>query len=244
MAKVAEQYWNPIRIVNVGSMDPDGRKELTDEILTSVGDSKFSPESVNAATELGDALASKGHIEEGGELFDRLARLAKHAADPEIRASAKQFEGTGRRIRLPGHPMALEGKLLNGDEFDWTSYRGKVVLVDFWATWCGPCVEEIPNVKKNYKKYHEKGFEVVAISLDRSREPLEKFIETKEIPWVQLYDEEIQKGRGWNHPMAEMFGISAIPAAFLIDQEGNVVSLQARGPELTKLLEKLLGKAD
>ena len=103
---------------------------------------------------------------------------------------------------------------------------------------------ELPNVTANYKNFHEQGFEVVGISLDRSREPLEKFIEKEELPWAQLYDEEIQKGTGWNHPLAQFYGISAIPAAILVDQDGKVISMKARGPELTKLLEKLLGKAE
>ena len=241
VSKVANQFWTTIRILNVSTLDPAGRKKLTNEILTSVADSKFSQESSSLATLLAENLSSKGHVDEAGEVYDGLSKLAKDADDPEIRSSASQFEGIARRTRLPGHFLALEGKTLNGAELDWASYRGKVVLVDFWATWCGPCVQELPNVLKNYKKYHDKGFDVVGISLDRSSKPLERFIQKNEIPWTQLYDAEIQKGEGWNHPIARHFGISAIPATILVDQEGNVVSLQARGAELTVLLEKLLG---
>jgi thiol-disulfide isomerase/thioredoxin len=229
---------------NISTMTPPDRRELIDEVLADVTKSRFSRQSIAAASQLGEILANKGSTEEAAELYDQMAKLHRDADDPKVEANAKRFEGIARRFRLPGQFMALNGTVLNGDDFDWASYRGKVVLVDFWATWCGPCVAELPNVKENYKKYHAKGFDVVGISLDQARKPLEEFIHKEEIPWTQLYDEEIQKGRGWNHPMAEHFGINSIPAAILVDQEGKVVSLRARGEELTTLLEKLLGKPE
>ena len=244
VSKVVDQFWTPIRIFNLPKLSDAERKGLTDEVLASVTDSHFSRETISAASQIGDALANRGYTEEAGTLFERLAKVAGESDDESIRNNAKRFEGLGRRARLPGQFMSLSGKNLNGEEFDWASYRGKVVLVDFWATWCGPCIAELPNVKANYDKYHSKGFEVVGISLDRSRDPLDKFIEKEEIPWAQLYEEEIQNGKGWNHPMAEFFGINAIPAAILVDKEGKVVSMRARGPELPKLLEELLGKAE
>ncbi len=244
VAKVVEQFWTPIRIFNVATMDPKDRKALAGELIAAVSTSKFSRESVGSASQLGDILADTGNTEEAGELFEQLAKVASESDDPKFQPNAERFSAIARRLRLPGHFLSLEGKLLAGGDFDWSAYRGKVVLVDFWATWCGPCIGELPNVKENYKKYHDKGFDVVAISLDRSREPLDKFIEKEEIPWTQLYDEDVQKGKGWNHPMAQHYGINAIPAAILVDKDGKVVSMRARGEELSKQLEKLLGKAE
>lgn len=244
VAKAAAQFWNDIRIFNASTMTADELKEFTNELVTAVLDSKFSRDTLGAATRLGDILASQQKTEEAGALYDRLAKASAESDDPKFKKNAERFEAIARRMRLPGHFMSLEGKLLTGGELDWESYRGKVVLVDFWATWCGPCIAELPNVKENYKKYHDKGFDVVGISLDQARDKLDKFVEKEELPWKQLYDEVVQKGEGWNHPMARFYGINAIPAAILLDKDGKVVSMAARGEELPKLLEKLLGPAE
>lgn len=244
VVKAIEPFWGTIRVAIIGSTPELARKELAAEFLAAVADSKFSQKSIRDATQLGNALADKGHSDEAGAFYDSLAKLARESDDPKFQENVERFEGIARRMRLPGSFMNLEGKLLGGGDLDWSTYRGKVVLVDFWATWCGPCIGELPNVKENYKKYHEKGFEVIGISLDRSRAPLDKFVESQELPWAQLYDEVVQTGKGWNHPMARHYGINSIPAAILVDKEGNVVSLKARGEELTTQLEKLLGKSE
>jgi thiol-disulfide isomerase/thioredoxin len=113
----------------------------------------------------------------------------------------------------------------------------------FWATWCGPCIAELPNMQKNYAKYHDKGFEIVAVSLDTDKKKVEKFLADRKLPWKTLYNDD-SKANGFNHPLAVHYGITAIPSMFLVDQKGNVVSLQARGSELTKKLDELLGKIE
>jgi len=115
------------------------------------------------------------------------------------------------------------------------------VLVDFWATWCPPCLKELPNLRQTYKTYHPRGFDVVGISLDHARAPLMRFLDQQKLPWVCLYDEGPEKGV---HPLATYYGIRSIPTAILVDREGRVVSLNARGPELRRLLEKYLGPAE
>ncbi|MCX7432193.1 MAG: TlpA disulfide reductase family protein [Planctomycetia bacterium] len=163
------------------------------------------------------------------------------SSNEQIQKMGEGFTGTLRRLSLPGHPMEINGTLLNGKPFDQKTLVGKVVLVDFWATWCGPCVAEIPNVLEQYEKYHKDGFEVVGISLDQEREALEKFVTDQKLPWPILFEEP--KGDGWQHPLATFYGISGIPTVVLIGRDGNVITLDARGEKLGERLDAIFKKA-
>ena len=116
--------------------------------------------------------------------------------------------------------------------------KGKVVLIDFWATWCGPCIAELPNVLKAYEEYNDKGFEIIGISLDNAKDEdkLRTFVKDKKMTWPHAFD-----GQGWRNSLAKKFGISSIPATFLIGKDGKVVSTNLRGPALSKAVKKELG---
>jgi thiol-disulfide isomerase/thioredoxin len=160
------------------------------------------------------------------------------SGDPRIKQLAESFDGKLRLMSLPGKPMEIKGDLLDGNPFDQASLAGKVVLVDFWATWCGPCIAEIPNMRAEYDKYHAKGFEVVGISLDEDRAEVEKFVADNEIPWPILF-----AGKGWQDPVAQFYGISGIPQLVLIGRDGNVITLDVRGEKLGEKLAELFKDA-
>jgi thiol-disulfide isomerase/thioredoxin len=154
------------------------------------------------------------------------------------------LKGLLRQQELLGKPMPIWGVDLAGNVFDESKLddmlKGKVVLLDFWATWCTPCVAEFPNLKILYEKYYDRGFEIIGYNVDSDLEQLSVFFERRPRPWPVLVREKslVQD----KPPLSTYYGARKLPVVLLRDRDGNVVLLDARGSELEKMLERLFEK--
>jgi thiol-disulfide isomerase/thioredoxin len=163
-----------------------------------------------------------------------ITRLANDS-DADVAAMAKKAQADEQMMEgLKLKPVDLAFTALDGSAVDLAKLRGKVVLIDFWATWCPPCRDEIPGIVAAYKKYHGKGFEVVGISLDQDKAALTKYVADNKMPWPQYFD-----GKGWDNAISSRFGIQSIPAMWLIGKDGKLATQNGRdnlGSHVAKLL--------
>ena len=161
------------------------------------------------------------------------AKLAETAANEQIKAAAR---GLLEKLSLAGSKVDIKFTAVDGREVDVQKMNGKVVLIDFWATWCGPCVAELPNVKAAYDRLHSKGFEIVGISFDNTKGKLTSFVKKEKMAWPQYFD-----GQGWQNAFGQRFGIQSIPAMWLLNKKGELVDMNARA-NLVEKVEALLAE--
>jgi thiol-disulfide isomerase/thioredoxin len=164
--------------------------------------------------------------------------FASHSMAETINEALDEFV-TGFDAPATGDRMEIAFTAIDGREVDLAAMEGKVVLVDFWATWCVPCLRTMPGLKKVYDEFNEKGFEIIGISLDSERGKLEEYVAKEGIAWPQYFD-----GLGWDNELAGRYGIESIPATFLIGPDGTIVGTNLSETQLRAQVAALLGGGD
>ncbi|MEL7162585.1 MAG: TlpA disulfide reductase family protein, partial [Bacteroidota bacterium] len=147
-----------------------------------------------------------------------------------IQSQAKSLETFAIGVEAPD----FSGESPEGESISLSSLRGKVVLIDFWASWCGPCRKENPNVVKLYDKYKDAGFEILGVSLDRTKDRWVKAIAADKLEWLHISDL-----KGWQSQYARQYGVSSIPQTVLLDKDGNILARNLRGEALQQKLAEI-----
>ena len=223
--------------------------QVFEELVKKQPDARYVRDSL---LELGLAYDKLGKHDKADITYKALINHPKYGSGSHATRAKKilEQEKTDRKGELPETPAAqlasrsnpskwigkpatdFQVTGLNGEKLSLEKYRGQVVLLDFWATWCGPCIVEIPNVKRTYEKYKDQKFQIIGISLDRSREPLEAYIEKEDLAWLHYWD-NTQK-------VSRLYEVQAIPSTFLIDGEGIIRKTNLRGHTLEHAVAELV----
>lgn len=220
----------------------EGAEDNLTNGVNEVLESSPSSASLGVVMDLSQKLENSGRQDIAAKLYNQLEETLDNAtsADEMTSMIREGVERANTRMNLVGKELDLQGKTVFGKDFDWSDYRGKVVLVDFWATWCGPCLEEIPNLINLHERYSSQGFDIVGINLDNEVAAAVNFLEDQALPWESV----MSPGDGQQNTNAAELGVETIPFIMLVDDKGKVVATHLRGEKIGEVLGDMFESDD
>ena len=241
--QASEVYHSLVRLYNEVGREKDA------EDLINRFKSIIKPDDLKAQFVLGEMFEIVRRDEEALAVFEKLEKQNSDSYSVLNKLAEVHWRLGNSKIAKEYHHRADPGKSeligksvldfstvdLNGKPISLQQYRGKVVLLDFWAVWCGFCTLEMPNVKRVYDTYRDQGFDVIGISLDIDEAELREYLKKNNVPWRQIYSGEV-----WDDPIAQQYKVTGVPEPWLIARDGALISTDARGAALEYLVSEAL----
>jgi peroxiredoxin len=200
------------------------------QLMQGLGQSDQEEFAASFTDTLADSAIAAGEFAVARQVYATL--LSRFSESPNLRqkieAEIKRLDKVGRQA------PRLAAEDINRQTIRFDAYQGKYVLIDFWATWCAPCIGELPRLQQAYNAYHRAGFEIIGVSLDESKTAVVDFVKARNLPWPMIHNASSTAD------VVEAFGVGSIPATYLIDPEGKIVRLDLRGKALEQTLARLI----
>lgn len=219
--------------IQVPFKDDPFHRALVDELTAMVTEFSASNETYSLCKLALRAIRQAGNLEVAVDANQTLGAMFEEATDPRLILNGQRMTGTARRLSMLGQKFELEGVTLDGQPFDWESFRGNWTVVYFWSTSIGPAESEIEKLAVLEGNYRNRGLQVVAVSLDLKQQVVDEFLNKRGVVWPCLFEEFA----GWDHPMAIRYGVDELPHVVVVDEEGMVVS----SGDTIEVLERRLG---
>lgn len=223
---IAKDYANPINQI------------LVTDIYPTYGFKQWAPENLDVGKEMALAYQEKYPGEDFTKKMqqDIVSWENQYAAHQKFEKRVAMYGDFSQKIAIgsPAPDIILDDP--NGNELRLSSLKGKTVLIDFWASWCGPCRKENPNVVRMYNAYKDKGFTVYSVSLDNNRDKWLQAIQQDGLSWPN----HVSDLSGWNTPLTKVYKFNGIPFTVLVDAQGNIIGKNLRGMELEQKLQSIL----
>jgi thiol-disulfide isomerase/thioredoxin len=213
-------------------------KQLVAEVRSLLSQQdNLTLESLDATLNAGQMLEYSGRFAQAKQVFAEIGAGFTEAEPALSQQAERAVRFAEKRIGAIGREATIQGVRPDGTPFDWAKWQGKVVLVDFWATWSQPWHEQLPELRATFDQFHEQGFEIVGVNLDESKDEVYRYLQQRGLPWPVVVDETVG---GLANPNAIRYGVDVVPFAMLVGRDGKVAGIHVRGEALNAQVQALL----